>query len=867
MGRALSIFTLLVLCLLASSENLRVGDNPYDLSNIQMYSNGIIALGTYHLGENLDSAQEKVITKIFINITFDDSHRLRIRITDNTTDRWEVPYDLATYTIAGSVGLYNVSVSSLPMGIQVVRNSDKKVIFNLDPNLFFSYDDQDLLFTNNLGYPINVLGLGERITSFIVPTGTYTLYSCDRTSPVDNGQSQDANMYSSQPFYMVIDESGKAFGSLFYNSNAMSATVNPTSITMRSTGGIIDVWIFIGPQPEDVIYQYHKLINPAVQIPYWSLGWHQCRYGYQNVSVLTQVFNNYTNYGLPLDALWSDIDFLNAKQDFSLDPVNYPKNNMTRFIQSLQTVGKHWVPIVDAGIAQNLSDPYYINGTNMNVWIMDPYTTNQPAVGKVWPGKATFVDWLHPNASDYWSYCLSTFQNTAAFSGVWVDMNEVSNFMNGNVGHSPSIITNETMPWTPGQDLNFKSLDVASIHYNYYPNAPGSNLEYNVHSLYGHLECKATSQWYMQQKTRPFIITRSSFPGTGQWASKWLGDNFAQWSFMEHSITGIFNFGMFGMPMMGADICGFLGNTNLELCARWTQLGTMYPFSRNHNDIESIPQEPWAFGQQLIDTNNISIRNKYMLYLYFYSRMMEISEFGGMLFKPAFWAYPNQLSLLYNATSSFMLGDALLVHPCIWQGIQGSTSFFPDDIWYDLYTGEYKFLDYDNSLYLQMDWPGLINIHITTGHIVPTLDNYLTAMSSADTRKSNISLIITQSGTADANGKIIFDDGLTWNTITNKQYTQIEYDFYSYNSTFDIFSVQQLATGYTRAQYDWPYISTLIFYGCTAAPENVYLNSGGKYSMLPVSIYWNAQKMICKIWLRDNLAPDQAATLYIDYFI
>ena len=867
MGRAASLLTLLVLCVLASSENLRVGDNPYDLSNIEMSSDGIIALGTYHLGENLDSAQEKIITKIFINITFDNSFRLRIRITDNTTARWEVPYDLATYTIAGSLGLYNVSISSQPMGIQVLRNSDKKVIFNLDPTLFFSYDDKDLLFTNNLGYPINVLGLGERITSFIVPTGTYTLYSRDRASPVDNGQSPESNMYSSQPFYMVIDEAGHAFGSLFYNSNAMSATVNPTSITMRSTGGIIDVWIFIGPLPEDVIHQYHQLINPAVQIPYWSLGWHQCRYGYKNVSVLTQVFNNYTAYGLPLDALWSDIDYMSVYEDFVLDPVNYPKNNMTRLIQSLQTVGKHWVPIVDAGTAQNNSDPYYIKGNSMNVWIMDPYTPSQPAVGIVWPGNATFVDWVHPNASAYWSYCLTSFQNTVAFSGVWLDMNEASNFNNGNVGHSPSIITNETMPWTPGEDLNIKSLDVASTHYNLYPNAPGSNLEYNMHSLYGYLESKATSQWYITAQTRPFIISRSSFPGSGQWASKWLGDNYAQWSFMEHSITGIFTFGMFGIPMIGADICGFMGNTNLELCARWTQLGTLYPFSRNHNDIASVSQEPWAFGQQLVDTNNISIRNKYMLYLYLYSRMMEISESGGMLFKPAFWAYPNQISLLYNATSSFMLGDALLVHPCIWHGIKGSTSFFPDDIWYDLYSGEYKFLDYDNSLYLQMDWPGLINVHITTGHILPTLDNYMTAMSSADTRKSNISLIITQSGTADANGKVIFDDGLTWNTLQSNKATEIEYDFHSYNSTFDIFSVQQLKTGYTRAQYEWPYISTLIFYGCTAAPENVYLLSGSKFSQLAVSIYWNAQKAICKIWLRDNLAPDQAATLYIDYLI
>jgi alpha-glucosidase (family GH31 glycosyl hydrolase) len=127
-----------------------------------------------------------------------------------------------------------------------------------------------------------------------------------------------------------------------------------------------------------------------------------------------------------------------------------------------------------------------------------------------------------------------------------------------------------------GRSLEEKSMPLDALHH-------GNVTELDAHSLFGTTEVKATHDWFVQQEKRPLIIERSSFSGLGHYGSRWLGDNFSQDKYMGFSVTGVMAHNVIGIPLAGSDICGFLGDTNSELCARWHMVGAFYPFSRNHN--------------------------------------------------------------------------------------------------------------------------------------------------------------------------------------------------------------------------------------------------------------------------------------------
>jgi alpha-glucosidase (family GH31 glycosyl hydrolase) len=176
--------------------------------------------------------------------------------------------------------------------------------------------------------------------------------------------------------------------------------------------------------------------------------------------------------------------------------------------------------------------------------------------------------------------------NQVPFSGIWLDMNEISNMCDGlcTPPKEEAIIDyTKDIPYTPGGGtIEQETISLNSTHF-------GKILEANVHPFFG-LMHTYNSYEFMRQIRRPFLITRSHTFGSNRYGFHWTGDNYANFTFLKQSIFSNFMSGLWGIQMIGSDICGFGGNTTVEICSRFFQLGSLYPFSRNHNEFDAIDQ-------------------------------------------------------------------------------------------------------------------------------------------------------------------------------------------------------------------------------------------------------------------------------------
>lgn len=212
------------------------------------------------------------------------------------------------------------------------------------------------------------------------------------------------------------------------------------NIKVYAAGGAGDHFIFVGgdqstPAPLQIVQAYLGLFGKPLAPPQWAFGWHQCRWGYDSVDKLKEVLKMYQSEELPLDALWNDIDYMDKYRSFTVRSDN-GFADLGSFVDDLHNQSLHYVPIVDSGVALRPGVGYapYEQAREGN---LIKAANGQNFVGMVWPNDAVWYDFFVPNdqSQDLWVKNLESLHAQVAFDGIWLDMNEASNFCHGACYH------------------------------------------------------------------------------------------------------------------------------------------------------------------------------------------------------------------------------------------------------------------------------------------------------------------------------------------------------------------------------------------------------------------------------------------------
>lgn len=314
------------------------------------------------------------------------------------------------------------------------------------------------------------------------------------------------------------------------------------------------------------------------------------------------------------------------------------------------------------------------------------------------------------------------------------------------VDHPPYVVNNIQ------GDLAVHAVSPNATHHD-------GSLEYDYHNLFGHQMINATYDGLLKifPGKRPFIIGRSTFAGTGKWAGHWGGDNASKFFYMYFSIPQALSFSLFGIPMFGPDTCGFNGNTDEELCARWMQLSAFFTFYRNHNVLSAISQEPYRWSS-VADASRKAMKIRYALLPYIYTTYHSAHTTGTTVMRALAWEFPDEPALA-DADRQFLLGPAILVTPVLNQGATTVDGVFPGsgrgEVWYDWYNktaisagpGENKTIDAPL---------GHIPVYVRGGYVLPMQEPGLTTAAS---RRNPWALTVALDKAGGARGSLYVDDG------------------------------------------------------------------------------------------------------------
>lgn len=694
-------------------KNYEINDN-----NINIYFSNIkITLTIF----------ENDIVKVFIGDKYEESISTNGVVGDLGKGEFIVEEDSNFLVIKGKKVLTFVDKNTTEISFRDLEGN----IINEDFQPSFK-DEKGNVYISKVNDCLAYYGLGEK-GGDLNKKGSYT-----ENFNTDDPETDDDSVtyYKTIPFYVALKEEA-TYGIFFDNSFRSYFDMGKEMgdrIFFGAIGGQIQYYFISGENIKEVVKNYTALTGRMEMPPLWSLGYQQCRFSYFSQEEVRELVKTFEEKDIPLDVVYLDIDYMDGFRVMTFKTPNF--DDAAGLISDLKEKGIRTITIIDPGVKVDEEYDVFKRGKEGNHFTKK--LDGEMFIGAVWPGDSAFPDFSNKDCREWWKSELKKFISEHGMDGIWNDMNE------------PCVFNND-----------HKTMLETCLH-----NSDNGVIEHKeFHNRYGFemSRCSKEAQEELHPNERGFSMTRATYAGGQRYSSVWTGDNMSLWSQMRMSISMNANLGISGFSFVGNDVSGFGLDSSEELFIRWMEMGPFIPIFRNHSNMYTRRQEPWAFGPRAEKIAKKSIELRYELLPYIYDLYYISHKEGLPIFRPMIMEYEKDMNLL-NMREQFMLGENMIVAPVLYEGERSKTVYLPKGIWFNYFTMEKLQGGKWYKLPCELDE---ILVFVKEGAIIPT---YNKKFRNVKERPKNILLKVFGEN---AKGFHYNDDGHTMEYLEGK-YTYMD---------------------------------------------------------------------------------------------
>lgn len=452
----------------------------------------------------------------------------------------------------------------------------------LDGALPFLTEEGGGRFSCPLDEDAVVYGLGENVRGINKRGWIYeSVCSDDPSHREDTRSLYGAHNFlivdGAQRFGVFVDYPGKVTFDVGYTDSSV--------LTIQTEEPDLDLYLIDGDGPEDIVRQFRALVGRSYIPPKWAFGYGQSRWSYMTADEVREVAARYRAAGIPLDAIYLDIDYMEDYKDFTVNQKAFP--DLPGLAAELKEQGIRLVPIIDAGVKIEPGYPVYEEGVRQGYFCTEADGSN--FVAAVWPGLVHFPDVLNEEVRRWFGGYYKVLLDQG-IEGFWNDMNEPSIFYSEQRLKTTFDKIDECRTETP--DLHtFGALqgllgglknNPEDYKYFYHRYKDGRVRHDRVHNLYGYNMTRAAGEAMeaLEPEKRILLFSRSSYIGMHRYGGIWTGDNLSWWSHILLNLQMMPSLNMCGFLYVGADLGGFGADVTEDLLLRWLALagaGGVYP--------------------------------------------------------------------------------------------------------------------------------------------------------------------------------------------------------------------------------------------------------------------------------------------------